>query len=269
MTIKRIKKIFMICMMYVALIILWSFTASIVEGYPTPTSTMHAAFGGVDASGEEVESLLLDAFVIEEDEEKGIFWHIMATTTFVFGGFALVLLVGLPLGVFVGLNPTFGYGYDVITDSLKVISPILWLPFVLLLVQDMALVALFSIFFASLWPVVSSTAEGVASVHKDYFKMSKVLQLGRTETLIEIILPLVVPFIFTGVRRSLWIAWVTIIPLEMLLEDQGIGHWIWNAYNEEMYEHMLIGMFIVYIIGLSIGYLIQKVTKYFDYMEAQ
>jgi len=269
MSIERIKKIIMICLMYLALVILWSFAASMIEGYPTPTSTMQVAFGGVDTSGEDVESVFANAFVIEEDEEQGIFWHIIASTTYVFGGFALVLLVGLPLGIFVGLYPTFGYGYDVITHSLKVISPILWLPFVLLLVQDMALVALFTIFFASLWPIVSSTAQGVSSVHKDYLKMSKVLQLNRMERLIEIILPLVVPYIFDGVKRSLWIAWVTIIPLEMLLEDQGIGHWIWNAYNEEMYEHMLIGMFMVYLIGISVGYLIQKVTKYFDYMESK
>jgi nitrate/nitrite transport system permease protein len=268
MSIEHIKKIFMIFMMYLALVGLWSLTASFTEGYPTPTSTMHAAFGGIDESGDEIESIFATAFEIEDDEEKGIFWHVMTTMAFVFGGFALVLLVGLPLGVFVGLNPTFAYGYDVITKSLKVISPILWLPFVLLLVQDVTLVALFSIFFAALWPVVSSTAEGVSSVHKDYLKMSKVLQLSRTEKLIEIILPLVVPYIFAGVKRSLWIAWVTVIPLEMLMEDQGIGHWIWYSYNEGMYEHMIIGMFLVYLIGLGVGYLIQKVTHYFDYMES-
>lgn len=248
---------------------MWSFTASMVEGYPTPTSTLQAAFGGVDANGEKIESLFSQAFIIEEDEEKGIFWHLLATTTFVFGGLALVLLVGLPLGIFVGLHPSFGYGYNIITQSLKVISPILWLPFVLLLVQDIALVALFTLFFASLWPVVSSTAEGVLAVHKDYLNMSKILQLNAIERLIEVILPLVVPYVFTGVRRTLWIAWVTIIPLEMLLEDQGIGYWIWNAYNEELYEYMLIGIFIVYLVGLSSGYLLQKITHYFDYMESK
>lgn len=266
MLIQRIKQIFMICMMYAAFIGIWSITASFIEGYPSPTSTLHVAFGGVDAQGEEVESVLAHAFVIEEDEEQGIFWHFIASITYVFGGFALVLFVGLPLGLMVGLSKTFEYGFDVVSNALKVISPVVWLPFILMLFQDPTMVALFTVFIAALWPVVSSTAQGVVSVHKDYLKMSTVLQLSPLEKLIDVILPLVVPYIFEGMRRSLWIAWITIIPVEMLLEDKGLGYWIWNAYNEELYEHVLIGIFIVYIVGLAVGYLMKKIANYFDYM---
>jgi len=263
---RRIKQVLMIIVMYAILFGAWELTASFVEGYPSPLSTYHTAFGGVDNAGDEIESVFANAFVIEDDEEQGIFWHLVTTITYVFGGFALVLFVGLPLGLFVGLSPTFASGYDVITNSLKTIPPIIWLPFVLLLLQDTALVTLFTVFLASLWPVVSSTAQGVSAVHNDYLKMSKVLQLGRMEQLIEIILPLVVPYVFDGMRRSLWIAWVTIIPLEMLLEDKGIGHWIWNAYNESMYEQVLVGIFVVYLFGLLVGHLINKIAKFFDYM---
>ncbi len=253
-------------MMYLTLLGLWSLAASFVEGYPTPSTTFHAAFGGTGENGQEYEGVLVHAFMIEDDEEQGIFWHLIATITYVFGGFALVLFVGLPLGLLAGLSQSFNEAFSVFYTALTVISPIVWLPFVLLLIQDPTMVLLLTVFIASLWPMISSTIQGVHSMHKDYLKMSTVLQLSASEKLIDVIMPLVVPYIFEGMRRSLWLAWIVILPSEMLLEDKGLGFWIWNAYNEEMYEHVLIGIMIVYVVGLATSYLLQKIANYFDYM---
>jgi nitrate/nitrite transport system permease protein len=129
------------------------------------------------------------------------------------------------------------------------------------------LVALITIYLAALWPLVSSTAFGIKMIHQDYLKMSKILQLTRSELLVDIILPLIVPYIFDGIRRSLWIAWVTIIPIEMLLEDKGLGHWVWNAYNEEMQEQIIIGMVLIYVLGSIIGYVLKLIADYFNYMD--
>lgn len=253
--------------MYIVLVAVWWVVASQNEGYPSPISTYQVAFGGIDKHGEEIQSVLANGFYIGEDEEQGVFWHLLDSLAYLFGGFALVLFIGLPLGLLVGLSPTFKYGYDVITGSLKAIAPIVWLPFVLILVQDTVLVALITIYLAALWPLVSSTAFGVKMIHQDYLKMSKTLQLTRRELLVDIILPLIVPYIFDGIRRSLWIAWVTIIPIEMLLEDKGLGHWVWNAYNEEMQEQIIIGMVLIYILGSTIGYVLKLIADYFNYMD--
>lgn len=256
----------MIAVMYALLLGMWELTATLVENYPSPQSTYTAAFGGTNAQGEEIEGILANGFMIEDDEEQGVFWHLASTIGSVFGGFGLVLFVGLPLGILVGLSRTLEYGFDVITNALKVIPTILWLPLVLLFIQDTTMVALFTVFIASLWPVVSSTARGVSSVDMDYLKMSEVLHLSWIERLLEVILPLVVPYVFEGMRLSLWIAWLTILPVEMLLEDKGLGFWIWNAYDEGSNEHIIIGLFIVYLLGLIVDYILKLIADYFDYM---
>lgn len=265
----HIKQVFIIAVTYALLLSAWELTASLVEGFPSPQSTYYAAFGGTNAQGEDIKGVLPNAFIIEDDEEQGIFWHLASTMGSVFGGFALVLFVGLPLGILVGLSRTFESSFNVITHALKIIPPIVWLPFVLLLFQDTTMVALFTVFIAALWPVVSSTAQGVSSVDKEYLKMSEVLHLTRTERLIEVILPLVVPYVFEGMRRSLWVAWLTILPVEMLLEEKGLGFWIWNAYDEGSNEHIIIGLFIVYLLSLIVDYILKLIADYFDYMHEE
>ena len=262
---ENMRKIFLILLMFVLLLIVWNALASSINGFPSPQSTYVAAFGGVDAEGEEIEGVLPHGLDIEDDEEQGVFWHLLTTLTNVFGGLGLTLMVGLPLGILLGLNRNLRFLLHSFMEFLKIVPPLLWLPFVLLMFQDHTLATLFTVFIASLWPIIRSTEEGLLSVHEDYIKMSQVLQLTQRERLMQVILPLVVPSIFAGLKRSLSIAWMVALPVEMLLQDKGMGYWIWYAYTELMYDNILIGIAIVSLVIFVIDKVVSKITYYFDY----
>lgn len=263
---ERMRKMFLSLLIFVLLFIVWETLASSIKGFPSPQSTYLAAFGGMDADDEEIEGVLMHAFDVEDDENQGIFWHLLSTLMNVFGGLGLTLMVGLPLGILLGMNRNLRFLLHSFIGMLKIISPLLWLPFVLLIFQDHTLAALFTVFMASLWPIIRSTEEGLLSVDEDYMKMSKVLQLSKSERFMQVILPLVVPYIFAGLKRSLSIAWIVALPVEMLLQDKGIGYWIWYSYTELMYDNILIGMMIVSLVIFMINLIVRKITNYFDYM---
>ena len=259
------KKILFPFIVLLVLIQLWSGLANIVEDFPTPSDTYVYAFGGVTADGDEIEGVLSDPFYIENQDDKGLFWQILASLERVFAGFVLAIIVGVPIGLLVGMSKNFQYALEPFIQIFKPVSPLAWLPLLLFIFQDINTTAISTIFVTSIWPIIINTALGVKSVNEDYLNVAKVLQFTSLEKITKIILPVAVPYIFTGMRLSLGIAWLVIVAAEMLTGGIGIGFWIWDEYNNLAYHNIIIGIILVGLIGFMLDVIMGKIADYFDY----
>lgn len=260
-----VKKIFLPLVVFFLILQIWSGIAQIVEDFPTPSDTYVAAFGGVNSEGDEMEGVLSDPFYVNNQDDKGIFWQIVESLKRVFSGFALAILVGVPLGLLLGMNKMAQYAFDPFIQIFKPISPLAWLPLLLFIFQDIDMTAISTIFITSIWPIIINTALGVKSVSEDYMNVAKVLRFTPMERVIQIILPVSVPYIFTGMRLSLGIAWLVIVAAEMLTGGIGIGFWIWDEYNNLNYHNIIIGIIVVGLIGYLLDLVMGKIANYFDY----
>ena len=211
-----IKKILMPFLVFLLLIQVWSIIAMGVEDFPTPSDTYDSAFGGINSEGDEISGILADPFYVENQDDKGVFWQILASLERVFGGFALAILVGVPIGLIIGMNKTARYAFEPFIHIFKPVSPLAWLPLLLFIFRDINLTAISTIFITSIWPIIINIALGVRSVSEDYLNVAKVLRFTSLEKVMQIILPVAVPYIFTGMRLSLGIAWLVIVAAEML-----------------------------------------------------
>ncbi len=259
------KKIFLPIAVFLLIIQIWSGIAHTVEDFPTPTDTYVSAFGGINSEGDEIEGVLSDPFYIENSDDKGIFWQILASLERVFGGFILAIIVGVPVGLLIGMSKSAQYAFDPFIQILKPVSPLAWLPLLLFIFQDINLTAISTIFITSIWPIIINTALGVKSVSEDYMNVAKVLRFTPLEKVQKIILPVAIPFIFTGMRLSLGIAWLVIVAAEMLTGGIGIGFWIWDEYNNLSYHNIIIGIMIVGLVGFFLDLIMGKIADYFDY----
>lgn len=265
MNIELLKKAILPLLVLSVLLPGWMVTAGTVDGFPTPSDTFVAAFGGVNSAGDEIEGVLSDPFYVANEDNKGLFWQVMSSLERVFGGFALAIAVGVPLGLLIGMSKGFMTAFNPYIQLLKPVSPLAWLPLLLLIFKDINATAVATIFITSVWPIVINTALGVRSVNEDYLNVAKVLQFTALEKVYQIILPVAVPYIFTGMRLSLGIAWLVIVAAEMLTGGIGIGFWIWDEYNNLNYPNIVIGIFIVGIVGYILDMLMGCIADYFDY----
>jgi nitrate/nitrite transport system permease protein len=248
------KRIILPLLMLVIIIAGWSALASHVEQFPTPSETYDVA-----------KEVFADPFYINNDDDKGIGWQVLNSLERVFGGFALAILVGVPLGLLIGMSKNAFIALNPFIQILKPVSPLAWLPLLLFVFKDINLTAITTIFITSIWPIIINTALGVRSVSEDYLNVAKVLQLTPFEKVFQIILPVAVPFIFTGMRLSLGIAWLVIVAAEMLTGGIGIGFWIWDEYNNLNYHSIIIGIAIVGVIGLILDGIMGLIADFFDY----
>jgi nitrate/nitrite transport system permease protein len=112
-------------------------------------------------------------------------------------------------------------------------------------------------------PTVLNTAVGVRSVPQDYINVARVLKLSRIKTLFKVLIPATMPYMFTGFRLSLGIAWLVIVAAEMLTGVPGVGGFLWQEYNSLIYEHIILCIVAIGLVGFILDRLMSLVEARF------
>jgi nitrate/nitrite transport system permease protein len=180
----------------------------------------------------------------------------------------IALVIGTPLGFCLGLSQRFTKMADPIIQVLRPVSPLAWLPLGMVLFLGAGrnaseLAALFTIAVCAMWPTVLNTAVGVRAIPQDYLNVAKVLKLSRWKTLTKVMIPATLPYMFTGFRLSLGIAWLVIVAAEMLTGRPGVGGFLWQQYNALIYEQIILCILTIGIVGFILDRLMSLVERRF------
>jgi nitrate/nitrite transport system permease protein len=206
---------------------------------------------------------ILEPFEKRGELDQGILRFTWYSLILVAKGYALAILIGTPLGFLLGVSKLFAKSFDPIIQILRPVSPLAWLPLGLVLFQRSEPAALFTIAVCAMWPTVLNTAVGVRSVPQDYLNVARVLRLSRIKTLFKVLIPATMPYMFTGFRLSLGIAWLVIVAAEMLTGVPGVGGFLWQEYNSLIYEHIILCILTIGIIGFILDRLMSLVEARF------
>jgi nitrate/nitrite transport system permease protein len=200
----------------------------------------------------ESRRYVLEPFFKDGEMNQGMGRLVLYSLVRVGKGFALALLIGTPLGFLLGLSRPFHQAADPVIQFLRPISPLAWLPLGLVIFQKSEPAAVFTIALCAMWPTVINTAVGVRSISQDYLNVGRVLKLSRIKMLTTIIVPATLPYVFTGYRLSLGLAWLVIVAAEMLTGTPGVGGFLWQEYNSLVYSHIILSVITIGAIGFAL-----------------
>ncbi|MDQ3582106.1 MAG: nitrate ABC transporter permease [Pseudomonadota bacterium] len=206
---------------------------------------------------------VVEPFEKRGELDQGILRFTWYSLVLVAKGYALAILIGTPLGFLLGLSKMFAKSFDPIIQVLRPVSPLAWLPLGLVLFERSEPAALFTIAVCAMWPTVLNTAVGVRSVPQDYINVARVLKLSRVKTLFKVLIPATMPYMFTGFRLSLGIAWLVIVAAEMLTGVPGVGGFLWQEYNSLIYEHIILCILTIGLVGFVLDRLMSLVEARF------
>lgn len=212
---------------------------------------------------------ILNPFYRRGPGDIGIGWLLLASLQRVCIGFSLGAVVAIPVGVWIGLSRNAWLAINPIIQVFKPVSPLVWLPIALAIFNAAEPSAIFVIFITSLWSTIINTAEGVSNVPKDYLEVAQVLEMPRWKQLIKVILPASLPYIFTGLRISLGIAWLVIVAVEMLTGGVGIGFFVWDEWSRLNVSSVFLGVFVIGLTGLILDYALAKLQAIITRRPAQ
>src|SRR5262249_28422501 len=201
---------------------------------------------------QESQNYILDPFFKEGEMNQGILRFAFLSLVRVSKGFLLAIALGTPLGFLLGLSTKFHQTFDPVIQVLRPISPLAWLPLGLVIFKQSEPAALFTIALCAMWPTVINTALGVRSISTEYLNVGRVLKLSPLKTLRKIMIPATLPYMFTGYRLSLGMAWLVIVAAEMLTGTPGVGGFLWQEYNSLIYSHILLCILTIGVGGFTL-----------------
>lgn len=240
---------------FLGILILWWIVATLKsELMPTPYQALVANL-----------DYILHPFYQRGPGDLGIGWLLLASIRRVLLGFALGALVAIPLGFLIGMSKPAMLALNPLIQIFKPVSPLAWLPIALAIFNLADPSAIFVIFITSLWPTIVNTALGVSSVSQDYLDVARVLEMPRWRKITKIIWPASLPYIFTGLRISLGIAWLVIVAVEMLTGGIGIGFFVWDEWSRLNLSSVFLAILVIGLTGLILDVAIGKLQDLFTH----
>jgi nitrate/nitrite transport system permease protein len=221
--------------------LLWSGASALVADLPSPLETW-----------QEGKLYILEPFAKRGEMDQGIGRLAYYSLVRVARGFLLGIALATPLGLLLGVSTWLHRMFDPVMQVLRPISPLAWLPLGLVLFQKSEPAALFAIAICSMWPTVINTMVGVRAIPEDFWNVARVLRLSRVTTFTKIVIPATLPYMFTGYRLSLGIAWLVIVASEMLTGTPGVGGFLWQEYNSLIYAHIVLAILTIGVVGYGL-----------------
>ena len=204
----------------------------------------------------DASDLILDPFFVNGSQDIGLGWRVLTSLQRVAVGFGLAAIVGIMVGALVGQSTWAMRGLDPIFQVLRTVPPLAWLPISLAAFRDANPSAIFVIFITAIWPILINTSVGIRNIPQDYRYVAAVLRLYQIEFFWKIMLPSAAPYIFTGLRIGVGLAWLAIVAAEMLTGGIGIGFFIWDAWNSSKLSDIIIALVYIGLVGFVLDRLI-------------
>jgi len=197
----------------------------------------------------EASDLITQPFFVLGPQDIGLGWRVLTSLQRVMFGFGLAAIVGIFVGALIGQSVWAMRGLDPIFQVMRTVPPLAWLPISLAAFRDSNPSAIFVIFITSIWPIIINTAVGIRNIPQDYRNVAAVLRLNHLEFFAKIMIPSAAPYIFTGLRIGIGLAWLAIVAAEMLTGGVGIGFFIWDAWNSSRLPDIVVALIYIGLVG--------------------
>jgi nitrate/nitrite transport system permease protein len=195
--------------------------------------------------------------------DKGLGWQLLSSLARVGIGYSLAAVIGVLLGIIIGKSVMAFKALDPIFQVLRTIPPLAWLPISLATFNKAGPSAIFVIFVTAIWPIIINTSVGIMRIPADYENVAKVYQLRGSRYFFKVMLPSAAPYIFTGLRIAIGMAWLAIVAAEMLTGGVGIGFFIWDSWNSSRMSDIIVSVVYVGLIGLTLDRIVAKIASLF------
>ncbi|HXZ21380.1 MAG TPA: ABC transporter permease [Pseudolabrys sp.] len=178
--------------------------------------------------------------------------HAAFTLYRVMFGFALSVVVGLPLGILMARFQRVEHFFLPLVSALMPIPSFALVPLFMLWFGIGNLTTILIVFYAATFPMVFNTWSGVRSVNPLWLRAAGAMGADEHKLFWKVIIPGASPFIITGMRQAFLRAWIAVVGAEMIAaSDWGLGWVIFDAKEFLNADVMLASLIVIGLIGFA------------------
>lgn len=165
-------------------------------------------------------------------------------------GFALGVLVAVPVGFLMGWYKTARGLIDPWIQFFRVVPPLAIIPLAIVTMGIDETPKIFVIFLAAFLSSVVATYQGVISVDKTYINAARVLGASDGVIFTKVVIPASTPFILVGFRIGLGAAWATVVAAELIAAQSGLGFRMQQAQLYYDLPTIFVSLIMIGVLGL-------------------
>jgi NitT/TauT family transport system permease protein len=174
-------------------------------------------------------------------------------------GLLIAFVIGVPLGILFGTFRGIEDAATPIVNFFRMISPLAWAPLVIVAFGVGTKPVVFLIAVTAVWPLVLGTAAGVRAVQPGWRAVTTSLGASSGESLRFVTVPAVRGHVLTALRLALGVAWIVLVPAEMLGVDSGLGYAVLNARDQLNYAALGGAVLLIGVIGFALDATFRRV----------
>jgi NitT/TauT family transport system permease protein len=179
-------------------------------------------------------------------------------------GFALSVLVGIPLGLVMGWYRRVADVLDPFVSAFYATPRVALLPLVVIWVGIGIWSKIVIVFLGAVFPVLLSTYSGVRTTDGRLLRAARSFGADDLQIFRTLILPGSVPFIVTGLRLAVGRALIGVVVGELYAATAGIGFLISVAGNSFQTDKVFVGVLLIALVGIASMELLTRLERRFD-----
>lgn len=188
--------------------------------------------------------------------------NILASLQVALTGFLTAMVIGIPLGLFMGWWEYADRFIRPIFELVRPVPPIAWIPLVVVWMGIGLKAKAMIIFFTAFVPCVINSYTGIKLTNKTLINVSRTFGASNVEIFWKVGIPSALPMVFAGIRVALGNSWSTLVAAEMLAASAGLGYMIQIGRTIARPDIVIAGMVTIGAIGAVLSGILSYVEQY-------
>ena len=187
--------------------------------------------------------------------------HATVTTTSMLLGYALGIVVAIPLAMALAYSRLFEATIYPAVVFLQIMPKIAIAPLFIIWFGFGMLPKVLLVFLLTFFPIVVSAVAGFKSCDPDIIELARATGCGNLRLFFKVRFPSALPELFTGLKVAAALASTAAVVAEFVSSDSGLGYLL-LTFNGELLTSMVFGTIIVLgVIGLALYYAVEVLER--------
>jgi len=185
--------------------------------------------------------------------------HLLASLGRFLSGFALAIILGVPMGLAMGWFAPFRHAIAPFFETFRFIAPLAWVPFAALWFGTGVGGPILIVFSGAFAACVINTFRGAQLTDARLVEACRTMGATNYRLVIDVLLPSALPSIMAGVRVAAALGWQSLIGAELIVASSGIGYMIVQGQGSVETSIVMAGMATIGLVGLIIDLGLQRI----------
>jgi len=188
--------------------------------------------------------------------------HTWVTLYETLGGFALSMVVGVPLAVLIVYSPVLRAAIYPLVILAQSVPKIAIAPVLLLVLGYGEVPKMVVAFLVAFFPVVVDTATGLAATPPELLDLSRSYRASAFKTFMKVRLPMALPFIFAGAKVAITLSVIGAVVGEFVGSDRGLGYVILSSTSYWKTEVAFSAMILLSLMAIVLFAAVSLVERF-------